>query len=73
VNFKIDEVSEQKPEFKYPALMKSTNTSHVVLFLSAHEGLTLREGGFEQASGDWCSAEDPSEWKPFVGTITVSP
>lgn len=58
---------------KYPCLMRGLKTSSriIVLFTARTEGFPLGDGGFCHKVCDWMPADQPGEWEPFVGTITV--
>lgn len=57
----------------YPVLMRSVCGRDVtVLFTSRSEGMELTDSGFKPPEGEWVSADDRSEWTPFIGAIKVS-
>jgi len=68
--------TEEKEEFKYPMLMKSTANGMIVLMVNEEglgpKGIVLNQGNqVSWAIGEIGNAWDKTGFKPFTGSITL--
>lgn len=68
-----DPPPKPEPELTYPVLMESVKGEHTItLFTSPQEGFAMKHSGKPHLCRSWVSAANQSQWKPFLGTITLS-
>lgn len=64
----------EKPEWKYPVIMKRVDGSLVVLFTSVSDGTVLNpddRNGIGSYSDSWIDCTDADVWEKLDGTITL--
>jgi hypothetical protein len=74
-----NDLTKPAQTIEYPILMEDVFSKMVVLFMSEHRGIVVREDDYPTPAWpvgaylpDWSSCKDSNEWIPFVGKLTLT-